>query len=224
MRVLGGLWGGVGIVVGLGMELVGDGDGGKEEEAEKRVLREMPVSMEFPHPRFNAQLAVQDDVLYIYGGTFEKGDREFTFDDLYAVDLGKLDGCKEVFNRPVEDWIVSTPGLDGDGRGLANGSQVSDDEDEDDEDDDEDDYEDEDEEGDIEMEDEEPKEQQFTASKRKKKQGADEVLNADSASTAPSIVPSEEDEEETESVATTVDDGLPHPRVSTFLSIPCTWY
>jgi len=71
------------------------------------VVREMPVSMEFPHPRFNALLAVQDDVLYIYGGTFEKGEREFTFDDLYAVDLGKLDGCKEVFNRPVEDWIVS---------------------------------------------------------------------------------------------------------------------
>ena len=89
-----------------------DIDGGEktgEEEDEKggRAAREMPVSMEFPHPRFNAQLAVQDDVLYIYGGTFEKGDREFTFDDLYAVDLGKLDGCKEIFNRPVEDWIVS---------------------------------------------------------------------------------------------------------------------
>jgi hypothetical protein len=224
LRQLAALRAGVGIEDADGMEL-DDGKGGeKEEEAEKRVLREMPVSMEFPHPRFNAQLAVQDDVLYIYGGTFEKGDREFTFDDLYAVDLGKLDGCKEVFNRPVEDWIVSAPGLDGDRRRLANGSQVSDDEDEDDEDDDEDDYEDEDEEGDIEMEDEEPKEQQFTASKRKKKQGADEVSNADSASTAPSIVPSEEDEEETESVATTVDDGLPHPRVSTFLSIPCTWY
>ncbi|KAG7292539.1 hypothetical protein NEMBOFW57_002574 [Staphylotrichum longicolle] len=162
----------------------------KEEEEEKKAVREMPVSMEFPHQRFNALLAVQDDVLYIYGGTFEKGDREFTFDDLYAVDLGKLDGCKEVFSRPVEDWIVS------------------DDEDEDDEDEDE--YEDEeDEEGDIEMEDE-PKEQLFTESKRKKKQAADEVSNADSASTAPSTAPSEE-EEETES-ATTVDDGLPHPR------------
>jgi hypothetical protein len=82
---------------------------GREEEKEERVVRrEMPVSMELPHPRFNALLAVQDDVLYIYGGTFEKGDREFTFDDLYAVDLGKLDGCKEVFNRPVEDWVVSS--------------------------------------------------------------------------------------------------------------------
>jgi len=80
---------------------------GKDEQEEKKTIREMPLSMEMPHVRFNAQLAVQDDVLYIYGGTFEKGDREFTFDDMYAVDLVKLDGCKEIFNRPVEDWIVS---------------------------------------------------------------------------------------------------------------------
>jgi len=79
------------------------------EEEEAKPSREMPVSMEYPHPRFNALLAVQDDVLYIYGGTFEKGDREFTFDDLYAIDLGKMDGCKEVFSRPVEDWVVSLP-------------------------------------------------------------------------------------------------------------------
>jgi hypothetical protein len=77
-----------------------------EPDPDSKPLREMPVSMEYPHPRFNAQLAVQDDVLYIYGGTYEQKDREFTFDDLYAIDLGKMDGCKEIFNRPVEDWIV----------------------------------------------------------------------------------------------------------------------
>jgi hypothetical protein len=69
------------------------------------------------------------------------------------------------------------------------------------------------------MEDEEPKARMFTESKRKKKQ-ADEVSNADTASTAPSLTPSEE-EEETETVASTVDDGLPHPRVSFFLTAFC---
>ena len=78
----------------------------EEAEPEETPAREMPVRMEPPSVRFNAQITVQDDVLYIYGGTFEKGDREFTFDDLYAIDLSKLDGCKEIFNRPVEDWIV----------------------------------------------------------------------------------------------------------------------
>lgn len=72
-------------------------------------VKEMPVLMEPPHPRFNAQLAVQEDVLYIYGGTFEKGDREFTFDDLYTIDLVKLSGCKQIFAIEHEDWVVSHP-------------------------------------------------------------------------------------------------------------------
>ncbi|KAK5663390.1 hypothetical protein OQA88_3818 [Cercophora sp. LCS_1] len=167
-----------------------------KKEKDETPTREMPVSMEFPHPRFNAQLAVQDDVLYLYGGTFEKGDREFTFDDMYAIDLGKLDGCKEVFTRPVEDWIES----------------------EDEEDDDEDEYEDEeeeedeeeDEDGDVEMADEEPKKRLFTPSKRGKKAPTDESEAASSGVTA-ELASSVADEEETEA-ATTVDDGLPHPR------------
>lgn len=90
-----------------GMEL--DREQVDPDGEDDRPVKDMPVTMEPPHMRFNAQLAVQDDVLYIYGGTFEKGEREFTFDDMYAVDLGKLDGCKQIFQRPVEDWIVSGP-------------------------------------------------------------------------------------------------------------------
>lgn len=62
------------------------------------------VRFEMPHGRFNAQLAVQDDTLFIFGGTFEKGDREFTFDDMYSIDLVKLDGVKEIFYREPENW------------------------------------------------------------------------------------------------------------------------
>ncbi|PON20986.1 hypothetical protein TGAM01_v210166 [Trichoderma gamsii] len=157
----------------------------EEPEEEEKPTREMPVTMEPPHMRFNAQLTVQNDVLYIYGGTYEKGDREFTFDDLYAIDLVKLDGYKEIFNKPVEDWIES--------------------EDEDDEDD-EDDDEDEDEEDEDEDEQDEP-ELLHTASKRKKKQ--DEVSEVSSEAPTPSIT---SEEEETDTAATSVDDGLPHPR------------
>ncbi|KAL2022806.1 hypothetical protein VTK56DRAFT_4622 [Thermocarpiscus australiensis] len=171
-------------------EMEVDLPGGDKEEEEERVAREMPVRMELPHPRFHALLAVQDDVLYIYGGTFEKNDREYTFDDMYAIDLGKLDGCKEIFSRPVEDWIESE------------------DEDEDEEEEDEYEDEEEDEEGDVEMAEEEPKAQLYTPSKRKNKQAADNVSNSD---TAPSTAPPEE-EEETETAATSVDDGLPQPR------------
>jgi len=82
-----------------------------------------------PHPRFNAQLTVQDDVLYIFSGTFERGDQEFTMDEMWAIDLNKLDGVKEIFRRELQDW-----------------QGAEDEESEDDEDEDED--EDEDSEGD----------------------------------------------------------------------------
>ncbi|KAJ9640772.1 Kelch repeat-containing protein 3 [Knufia peltigerae] len=86
--------------------------------------KEYPVRFEMPHPRFNAQLTVQDDVLYIFGGTFEKKDVEITFSDLYAIDLGKLDGVKELYYVEPANWNVTT--------------QDSDDEMDDDEDEDED--------------------------------------------------------------------------------------
>ena len=63
-----------------------------------------PILMTMPHPRFNAQLAIQDDVLYIFGGTYEHGDREYTFDEMWAIDLGKLDGVQEIYRREVENW------------------------------------------------------------------------------------------------------------------------
>jgi Domain of unknown function (DUF4110)/Galactose oxidase, central domain len=84
---------------------------------------EKPVMFDMPHPRLNAQLAVQDDVLYILGGTFEKGDREFTFDEMWAIDLGKLDGVKEIYRRELEDW-----------QGSEDGDSEDDDADEDEED------------------------------------------------------------------------------------------
>ena len=181
----------------------------KEEKPDESEVpkREMPVSLEPPHMRFNAQLTVQDDVLYIYGGTFEKGDREFTFDDLYAIDLGKLDGCKEIFMRPVEDWIVSEHLLLA--ISMLTATQESEDEDDDEDDEDEEDEEDEDEEMDDEEENEN-KSQMHTPSKRKKKQ--DEISDTTSEASAPSAT--SEDDDDTETTATTVDDGLPHPRVS----------
>ncbi len=92
-----------------------------------------PVLFTMPHPRFNAQLAVQDDMLYIFGGTYEQGDREFTFDEMWAIDLGKLDGVHEIYRRELDNW------------------QGSDEEDSDTQSNDEDDSEDEDADGDSSM-------------------------------------------------------------------------
>jgi hypothetical protein len=98
-----------------------------DSDKEDSTKVEKPILWEFPHPRFNAQLAVQDDTCFIYGGTYEKGDREFTFDELWSLDLGKMDGVKEVFKREIGDWQDDESEDDED----------EDDEDEDDEDDEE---------------------------------------------------------------------------------------
>jgi hypothetical protein len=97
----------------------------EDSDDDDDVKIEKPVQYEMPHPRFNAQLAVQDDTLYIYGGTFEKGDREFTFDEMHSIDLGKLDGAKEIFRRELEDWQGSED---------EDSEEEEDDEDEDDDD------------------------------------------------------------------------------------------
>jgi hypothetical protein len=93
---------------GRGLEDVDEMDidqGEGDHDSALRVVKE--VTMNMPHPRFNAQLTVQGDVLYIYGGTYEKGDVEMTFDEMFAIDLGKLDGVKEIFKREPENWVGS---------------------------------------------------------------------------------------------------------------------
>lgn len=72
------------------------------EEAPSKPAK--PILNTMPHPRFNAQLAVQGDVLYIFGGTYEHGDREYTFDEMFAIDLSKLDGVQEIYRRELENW------------------------------------------------------------------------------------------------------------------------
>ncbi|GAD93604.1 Kelch repeats protein, putative [Paecilomyces variotii No. 5] len=94
-------------------------------------LKETIVRFEMPHPRFNSQLAVQDDTLFIFGGTYERGDQEFTFNDMYSIDLVKLDGVKEIFYKEPDNW-------------NAKDVEESEDEDDEDEDDEEDEEEEED--------------------------------------------------------------------------------
>lgn len=169
----------------------------KEKEGQDEpALPAKEVLMEFPHARFNAQLTVQDDVLYIYGGTFEKGDREFTFDELYAIDLGKLDGCKQIFRREVENWL---------------GSDDEDDSEEDDEDDEDDseEEEEEDEDGDVKMED---TKHLHTESKRGAKRKDKGVVAEDEVPSSPSTTTTFDDAPDDSTTAASVDDTLPHPR------------
>ncbi|OBZ65623.1 Kelch repeat-containing protein 3 [Grifola frondosa] len=48
-------------------------------------------NLTIPMPRYNAMLAILRNTLYIYGGIFERGSREYTLDDFYSLQLDKLD-------------------------------------------------------------------------------------------------------------------------------------
>ncbi|KAK0126120.1 hypothetical protein ONS95_007739 [Cadophora gregata] len=157
-----------------------------KDVSDESPLPSKEILMEFPHPRFNAQLAVQDDVLYIYGGTFDKGDREFIFDEMYAIDLGKLDGVKQIFRREPENWLGS------------------DDEESDDEDDEED------EERDVKMTDEKPLHTESTRKSKRKEKLSAAFDEGSETSSAPSTT--FDDTPDNATNATSADDSLPHPR------------
>ncbi|GAA5949051.1 hypothetical protein JCM21900_003188 [Sporobolomyces salmonicolor] len=65
----------------------------KKEEEAAQAEEDDPDDPEktLPGPRYNAMLAVQRNTLYIYGGILEAGDREYTLDDFFTLDLTKLD-------------------------------------------------------------------------------------------------------------------------------------
>lgn len=43
------------------------------------------------HARMGALMAVKNGVLFLYGGMFERGDKQFTFKDFYSLDLNKME-------------------------------------------------------------------------------------------------------------------------------------
>jgi hypothetical protein len=95
--------------------------------AKTRLDPQVSVSEEVVKPcgRINSCMVVGKDTLYIYGGMMEIKDKEVTLDDLYSLNLSKLDEWKCIIPTTETEWV-----------------EVSDDE-EGDEDDDEDDSEDE---------------------------------------------------------------------------------
>lgn len=93
-----------------------DGDNDDEDDDEQEVdtdaLEQALLEEEEelrPCPRFNSAVAIQRNVLYIFGGMIEKGDQEVTLDDIWAIDLNKLDAFVEMKAMSPEcmEWVVS---------------------------------------------------------------------------------------------------------------------
>lgn len=87
-----------------------DEDDGKEIDTaalEAAFLAKEEEAM--PCPRFNAATVIQRNVMYIVGGLIEKGEQEVTLDDIWAIDLNKLDEFVEVkpMSQECLEWVAS---------------------------------------------------------------------------------------------------------------------
>ncbi|PVH35481.1 hypothetical protein PAHAL_7G195400 [Panicum hallii] len=82
------------------------------------TTQEAPPEAVKPSGRINACMAVGKDMLYLYGGMMEVKDREITLDDLYSLNLSKLDEWKCIIPASESEWL-----------------EISEDEDDDDDDD-----------------------------------------------------------------------------------------
>ncbi|XP_010930020.3 uncharacterized protein [Elaeis guineensis] len=58
-----------------------------------------------PCGRINSCMVVGKDMLYLYGGMMEVKDREITLDDLYSLNLSKLDEWKCIIPASESEWL-----------------------------------------------------------------------------------------------------------------------
>ena len=99
----------------------------KKKNAEMNVDDDQETedpATKLPLERYNSMIAVQRNTLYIYGGIYETGDREYTLDDFYTIDLSKMNKVVCLKECPIDN--------------LEWHSSDEEDEDEDDDDEDED--------------------------------------------------------------------------------------
>ncbi|XP_052249914.1 kelch domain-containing protein 4-like isoform X1 [Dreissena polymorpha] len=93
-----------------------------------------------PSPRMNAMLAVRGGQLFLYGGVFEDGDRQYTLADMYSLNMDRMDEWNTIIEGSLKDqvWEESDSSSD-DNDEMESGARkrrASDNEDEDEDDDD----------------------------------------------------------------------------------------
>ncbi|KAL2515381.1 Galactose oxidase/kelch repeat superfamily protein [Forsythia ovata] len=85
-------------------------------EPNKRIAVQHSILPEIAKPcgRINSCMVVGKDTLYIYGGMMEIRDREITLDDLYMLNLSKLDEWKCLVPASESEWIEASDNEDDD--------------------------------------------------------------------------------------------------------------
>ncbi|KAJ0229291.1 hypothetical protein HA466_0317680 [Hirschfeldia incana] len=88
----------------------------KSKALKGRLDPQVSVSEEVVKPcgRINSCMVVGKDTLYIYGGMMEIKDKEITLDDLYSLNLSKLDEWKCIIPATETEWVEVSEDEEGD--------------------------------------------------------------------------------------------------------------
>ncbi|KAL9262161.1 Kelch domain-containing protein [Drosera capensis] len=113
--------------------------GSASKDEDRRMECDVAPEVVKPCGRINSCLAIGKDILYLYGGMMEHKDREITLDDLYTLNLNKLDEWRCIIPASESEWVEASEDEDDDddeedddddGSGASN-SEESDAEDDD---------------------------------------------------------------------------------------------
>ncbi|XP_057437616.1 uncharacterized protein LOC130729794 [Lotus japonicus] len=108
----------------------------KESGANLDIQSSLPEAVK-PCGRINSCMAVGRDTLYIYGGMMEIKDQEITLDDLYSLNLSKLDEWKCIIPASESEWVEASEDDEDDEENEDDDEDESDDDSDEDEEDEE---------------------------------------------------------------------------------------
>ncbi|CAI5667972.1 unnamed protein product [Oreochromis niloticus] len=86
----------------------------EEEEEEEEEDGSATAPLIEPCPRSSAMATVRQGKLYLYGGMFEVGDRQFTLNDFYCLDLHKMDQWEVLveMDPKTQEWLEESESED----------------------------------------------------------------------------------------------------------------
>ncbi|XP_073411020.1 kelch domain-containing protein 4 [Dendrobates tinctorius] len=125
-----------GTVMTIKQVIPGEASPASEEEDEDEEEEAAGPQVE-PSPRSSAMTAVRQGVLYVYGGMFEVGDRQFTLNDLYSLDLHKMEEWKVLveMDPKTQEWLGESDSEEEEGAEGGEEDEEDSEEEEDDSDD-----------------------------------------------------------------------------------------
>ncbi|KAK2147837.1 hypothetical protein LSH36_532g05014 [Paralvinella palmiformis] len=107
-----------------------------DPESQSEMLNNQELFI--PGVRMNTLLAMKHGILYMFGGIYEAGDKQYTLSDMYSLDLHKLDQWNTIVACDLDllDWQESDESSEEDEADGDEGEMDSDSEDDDDDEED----------------------------------------------------------------------------------------